>query len=194
MARKASWIACALSGIALLVAGCGNAQRDATDAAISAAQAAINAVQGEAEKYVPEQLQAAQAALQKAKDALAKEDYQAALKAAQDATNKARDLAVAAAAKKDELNKGWADLKVSMPKSLDAVKAKLNAYAHGARLPVGLDKDKLEEAKTQYEQLKQVWADASAAAAQGDLGEAMKKASAIKDPLAKLMELLGIKS
>ena len=79
MLRKSGWILCALLGIALWVAGCGNAQKEATDAAINAAQAAINAVQGEAEKYVPDQLQAAQAALQTAKDELAKGEYQAAL-------------------------------------------------------------------------------------------------------------------
>ena len=194
MLRRSGWGLCALLGIALLVTGCGDAQKEATDAAISAAQAAINAVQEEAEKYVPDQLQAAQKALQTAKDEFAKGEYQAALKAAQDAANKAKDLAAAAAAKKGEWTKQWADLNVSVPKAMDQVKTKLNAYAHGAHMPAGLDKDKLAEAKTQYEQLKQIWADASAAASQGNLGDALKKASAIKGVLAKLMEMLGIKS
>ena len=194
MARKTSWFLCALFGIALIFAGCGNAQKDATEAAINAAQAAINAAQDQAAKYVPDQLQAAQTALQNAKDALAKGDYQAALNAAQDAANKARDLAAAAAAKKQEWTKGWADLSTSMPKSLDEVKKKLDAYSHGAHMPAGLDKDKLSDAKAQYEQLKQTWADASSAATQGNLGDALKKASAIKDVLPKLMEMLGIKS
>jgi hypothetical protein len=194
MLKKTGWIACALLGIALLVGGCGNAQRDATDAAISATQAAINSVAGEAEKYVPDQLQAAQAALQRAKDALAKEDYQSALSEVQDAANRAKDLTVAAAAKKDELNKGWADLNASVPKTLDAVKVRLYAYAHGARLPAGLERDQLEGVKAQYDQLKQSWADASAAATQGNLGDALKRASAVQDALAKLRELLGMKS
>ena len=194
MARKTSWFLCALLGIALIIAGCGNAQKEATEAAINAAQAAINAAQDQAAKYVPDQLQAAQTALQNAKDALAKGDYQAALNAAQDAANKARDLAAAAAAKKDEWTKNWADMSASMPKSLDEVKKKLAAYSHGAHMPAGLDKDKLADAKAQYEQLKQTWADASSSATQGNLGDAMKKASGIKDALAKLMEMLGIKS
>ncbi len=194
MLRKSGWILCALLGMALWVAGCGNAQKEATDAAINAAQAAINVVQGEAEKYAPDQLQAAQAAIQTAKDELAKGEYQAALKAAREAANKAKELAAAAAAKKDEWTKQWADLNVSVPKSMEQVKTKLNAYAHGAHMPAGLDKDKLAEAKTQFEQLKQDWANASAAATQGNLGDALKKASAVKDVLAKLMEMLGIKS
>jgi len=181
-------------GIALLAAGCGNAQKEATEAAINAAQMAISAVQTEAEKYVPDQLQAAQGVLQSAKDALAKGDYQKALAEAQDAANKAKELAAAATAKNEEWTKDWAELNRSLPKSMDAVKRKLEAYARGAQMPEGLDKDKLAEAKTEYEQLKQVWADASAAAARGNLGDALKKASGVKEVLAKLMVMLGMKS
>ena len=85
-------------------------------------------------------------------------------------------------------------MSASITKSLEQVKGKLGAYSHGARLPAGLDKSKLEDARIQYDQLKQGWADASAAATQGNLGDALKKASSLKDALAKLLELLGIKS
>lgn len=194
MCKKNLWAFCAFLGIALVLAACNTAQKEATEAAINAAQAAINAAQTEAAKYVPDQLQAAQAALQNAKDALAKGDYSAALSAAQDAASKAKDLAAAAAAKRDEWNKEWTDLSTSMPKSLDEVKAKLNAYSHGAHMPAGLDKAKLDQAKTQYDQLKQTWDEASAAVTQGKLGDAMNKLSGVQDAIAKLKELLGIKS
>jgi hypothetical protein len=194
MGSKTSFLFCALLGIALLVSGCGNAQKEATDAAITAAQAAINAAQGEAAKYVPDQLQAAQMALQTAKDALARGDYQAALTAAQDAAGKAKDLAAAAAAKKAEWTKGWAALSTTMPKSMDEVKRKLDAYSHGAHMPAGMDKAKLADAKAQYDQLKQGWTSATATATRGDLGGALKQASGLKDVLTKLMEMLGIKS
>jgi hypothetical protein len=194
MVRKTSLLGCALLGIVLFVAGCGNAQKEATDAAINAAQTAINAAQTEAAKYVPDQLSAAQAALQSAKDSLAKADYPAALTAAQDAANKAKDLAAAAAAKKAEWTQTWTDVSASMPKSLSEVKSKLDAFSHGAHMRPGMDKSKLTDAKAQYEQLKQSWADASAAATSGNLGDAMNKVAGIKDVLAKLKEMLGIKS
>jgi PBP1b-binding outer membrane lipoprotein LpoB len=194
MVRKTSWIGCALLGLALLVAGCGNAQKEATEAAINAAQAALTAAQTEAAKYVPDQLQAAQTALQSARDALAKGDYGTALSAAQDAANKAKDLAAAAAAKKAEWTQEWSNLSTTTPKTLDDVKNKLNAYSHGAHMPAGMDKQKLADAKVQYDQLRQTWSDATSAAAQGNLGDAMAKAATVKDALAKLVELLGIKS
>lgn len=194
MVKKRGWILCALLGMALLTGGCGNAEKEATEAAIGAAQAAINAGENEAQKYVPDQLQAAQTALQSAKDAFVKGDYQSALKGAQDATNKAKELVTAAAAKKEEWTKDWTELSASIPKTLDKVKYKLDAYSRGAHMPEGLDETKLAEAKAQYEQLKQSWAEAAGAAGQGNLGDAMQKASGIKEPLAKLVEMLGVKS
>ena len=194
MYRKTNWFVFGVLSVALLLAACNGAQKAAIDAALNAAQTAVTAAQGEAAKYVPDQLKAAQDTIQTAKDALAKGDYQAALSAAQDAASKAKDLAAAAAAKKDELTKNWASDSESFPKSLDAVKKKLDAYSHGAKLPAGVDKAKLADAKAQYGQLKQGWSDAMASFQQGNLADAAKKASDLKDALAKLAELLGIKS
>ena len=194
MAGKRTWVLCSVLGLALLLTGCDGAQKEATEAAINAAQTAINAVQSGAAKYVPDQLAAANSAIQSAKDALARGDYAGALSAAKDAATKAKEIATAAAAKKQEWTQAWNSFDESMPKSMDVVKSRIDAYSHGARMPAGMDKDKLAEAKTQYDQLKQGWADATAAATQGNVGEAVKKASGLKDMLARLKEMLGIKS
>jgi hypothetical protein len=178
--------------LTMMMAACGGAEKEATGAAINAAQTAINAASSEAAKYVPDQLKAAQDTLQGAKDALAKDDYPAALTAAKDVASKASDLALAAAAKTDELMKGWASLSESMPKSMDQINGKLDAYSHGAKMPAGMDKSTLAGVKEQYSQRN--WTEASAAAQQGNLGDAVQKASSLKDVLAKLMEMLGIKS
>jgi hypothetical protein len=194
MFRKMNWLVFGVLCVALLLAACNSAQKAATQASLNAAQTAITAAQGEAAKYVPDQLKAAQDAVQTAKDALAKGDYKAALSAAQDASSKAKGLAAAAAAKKDELTKNWASVSESFPKSLDAVKKKLDACSHGAKMPAGMDKAKLADAKTQYDQLKQGWSDAAASFQQGNLLDAVNKTSVLKDGLAKLAEMLGIKS
>jgi hypothetical protein len=81
-----------------------------------------------------------------------------------------------------------------MSKSLRQLKAKLDAFSHGAKLPFGMDRWQLADAKEQYQQLRQVWALATAAAQQGNLREAIQKASGIRDVLEKLMEMVGIKS
>jgi HAMP domain-containing protein len=193
MKRAVYCATCAVVGLVLFV-GCGNAQREATEAAINAAQQAVDSVQVEAAKYVPEELGKAKQALQSARDSLAKGDYQTALASARDAANRARNLAVSAAAKKKEWSDAWNSLNESLPKSMTLVRAKLEAYSRGARLPEGMDKDGLEQAKAQFERLKQQWTEATSSATQGLLGDAVKKASELKLELADLMARLGIKT
>lgn len=193
MARKTTPMMWFVLGIALMTGACGDRQKDATEEAINAAQSAINSVRAEAEKYVPEQLHAAETTLQSARNSLEKGDYGAALAGARDAANKARDIAVAAAGTKEEWKKTWNDLNESMPKSMDQVKNRIDAYSHGARMPEGLDKDVLEEAKKQYAELKQSWENAKAAAQQGNLGDAIQKSTGLRDAVAKLKAMLGIK-
>jgi HEPN domain-containing protein len=180
-------------GMALPIAGCGDRQRDATEEAINAAQSAINSVRAEAEKYVPDQLHAAERTLQSARDSLVKGDYSSALAAARDAADKARDTAISAAGTKQDWKKTWNDLNESLPKSMDQVKNRLEAYSHGARMPEGVDKDMLQEAKRQYAALKQRWEDAKASAQQGNWGDAIQKSTGLKQAIAKLREILGIK-
>jgi hypothetical protein len=194
MFRKRNWIALVMLCFAFLMGACGGGQKEATEAAIDAAQSAIAAVQAEAAKYVPDQLNAAQASLQSAKDALAKGDYSSALSAAREATNKAKDLAPAAAARKEELTRNWTSLSATIPKDLDTVKGRLDAYSRGAKLPADLGDEQLTDAKTRYDSLKQGWSDAIASFHQGNMVDASQKASSLKDELAKLMEMLGIKS
>lgn len=193
MARSMNWLLAAVLAVVPIVGGCGGGQRDATQAAINAAESAIDAAQSEAEKYAPEQLQAARTALQNAKNALSKSDYDAALKAAQDAAHKAKDLAIAATSNREEWTKEWTELTASIPKSLDQVKAKLNAYAHSTHLPEGLDQDALNQAQQDYDKLKKSWDEATAAASQGNLRDAIHRVPSIEEMLARLKEKLGMK-
>jgi hypothetical protein len=193
MFHRKSCLVCSVLGMAIILTACG-AEKEATEAAVNAAQTAINSLSAEAAKYVPQQLKAAQDALQSAQNALAKGDYAAALTAAKETAGKVGELATATAAKKEEYMKEWTSLSESITKSMGQVKGTMDAYAHGARLPVGMDRSQLAGAKAQYEQLRQSWAAATAAAQHGNLREAMPKASSIKDLLIKLMEMLGIKS
>jgi hypothetical protein len=194
MLKKPGWPACSVFGLAILLAACRGAEKEATEGAINAAQTALNAAASEAAKYVPDQLTSAQDTLQRAKDAWAKGDYPAALSGARDASKKAGEMVAAAAAKKQELKKDWTALSESMPKSMEQIRARIDAYSHGARMPEGMDKSVLATAKGQYAQLKQAWADATAAAQSGNLGDAIQKATGIKDMLAKLRAMLSIKS
>jgi len=195
MARKMRWVVLSVAGIALLAGGCGSREKDATEAAINAAQAAVNAVQADAEKYVPEELQAARNAVQSAREALAKDDYDKALAAARDAADKAKDMVSAAAGKRAEWEKSWRELNESIPKMLDQVRYRTALYSSkGVRLPEGVDSEIVEQAKTAYEELKQKWAEATGEATRGNLREAIEKGTVVREGLEKLKEMLKIKS
>lgn len=193
MRRKWSRGRWLIIGTALLVVGCGNAQRDATEGAINAAQSAVNAVRAEAEKYVPDQLRAAEHTLQSARDSLVKGDYDSALTEAKEAASKAREVAVAAAGTKEQWRKNWNDLNESLPRSVDQIKNRIDAYSHGARMPEGMDKDVLEEAKKEYADLREKWDSAKESARQGNLGDAIQKSTGLNEAIAKLKEMLRIK-
>jgi hypothetical protein len=111
--------------------------------------------------------------LQRARIALAKGDYATAMAAAKDTVGKVSEIAKAAVEKKEALVEGWTSLIESMSKSLRQLKAKLDAFSHGAKLPFGMDRWQLADAKEQYQQLIQAWALATAAAQQGSLGDAI---------------------
>jgi HEPN domain-containing protein len=192
MNKRNPWVLICTLGAALLLGGCGSAQRDATDAAVNAAQTAINAATSTAEKYVPDLTKAAQDTLQSAKDALAKGDYSEALSKAKDATQKAKDALAAASAKKQEWTNTWNNLNQSAPKTMSEIQARLDAYKKSGKLPKGVDPAQMEEARTQYERLKQEWVDAMAAYKNGSIADAISKSSMLKEALTKVKGLLGI--
>ena len=184
----------AIVACVLLVAGLGACATDKApaDAAIKAAEQAIQAVADDAGKYVPGDLKAAQDALAAAKDKFAKGEYKEALAAATELGNKVKNLGAAAAAKKDELTKAWTDLSGSIPQMLGAITTKVAELGSAKKLPKGLDAAKLTQAKDGLAGMTKAWDEASAAFTAGNLGEALGRASGLKEKGAEVMALLGM--
>jgi len=180
---------CAVIGIAL-VACAGN--KDAASTAIKAAEDAFNAVKGEAMKYVPDKVKAVEDSINAAKDTFNKGNYDAALNAAKAIPEKVKELSAAAAAKKAELTKSWEEMSAGLPKMLDAVKSRLDILSKSKKLPAGLDKAKLEGAKSGYEAAVKMWDDAKAAFAGGSMADALAKATTVKDKAVEVMTTLGM--
>ena len=139
----------AIMGLALCLTllACSAAKAPA-EAAIKAADETLTAVRPEAAKVVPDELKAVEDALAAAKDNFQKGEYQQALTGAQDLAAKAKDLAAAAAAKKDELTNSWQDLNGGIPNMVYVITKRVGILSKSRKLPAGLDKDKFETAKT----------------------------------------------
>jgi len=181
---------CAVIGLALVA--CAASNKDAASTAIKAAEDAFNAVKGEAMKYVPDKVKPIEDSIKAAKDTFDKGNYDAALSAAKAIPDKVKDLSAAAAAKKAELTKAWGEMSEGMPKMLDAVKSRLDILSQSKKLPAGLDKAKLDGAKSGYETAAKMWEDAKTAFAGGNLTDAMAKATTVKEKAVEVMMTLGM--
>jgi hypothetical protein len=185
-------LAAAVASCALLIA-C-NTDKVPADAAIKAADAAVGAAKAEAQKFAPEQLKTVETSLAAAKDQFAKGDYKAALASATELGTKAKDLAAAAAAKKDELTKSWADLSASLPKTVDAIKAKLEELGKAKKLPKDLDATKVAAAKDGLAKVEGAWKEATDAMGAGNVQDALAKAKPVQEKAAEIAALLGIQA
>ena len=98
----------------------------------------------------------------------------------------------ATAAKKDELTKAWNDLAASLPQTVASIQAKIEELGKAKKLPKGMDKAKLAQAQEGLAGITKSWDEASAAFTAGNLGEALGKASTLKEKGAEVMALLGM--
>jgi hypothetical protein len=188
--RRLFWI----MGLAfcLTLLACSAAKAPA-EAAIKVADEALAAVRPEAAKVVPDELKAVEDALAAAKDNFQKGEYQQALTGAQDVAAKVKDLASAAAAKKDELTKGWQDLSGGLPGMVDVISKRVGILSKSKTLPAGLDKEKVESAKAALATVTQTWTEASDAFKAGNLADAVGKAQSVKEKAVEIMHTLGMK-
>ena len=163
------------------------------EAAIKAADEALAGVRADASAYVPDQLKGVEDALATAKENFQKGEYQQALAGAKDLAAQAKDLTAAIAAKKDELTKSWQDMSVGLPGMVGALQSRMAMLSKSRKLPAGLDKDKFESAKSSLATITQTWNEASEAFKSGNLMDAVKKATTVKNTAVEIMAALGMK-
>ena len=196
MKKQSVWLLATLA--AVLVVGCAN-QKAPAEQAVAGAETALAAVRDDAQKYVPDQLQAVDAQLAALKDSLTKGDYKSVLTGAPTLNSAISSLKDAAEAKKADTEAAlvkakdaWGPLSAEVPKMVDAIQSRITALSKSHRLPRGVTKDGLASAKSGVDSLKSMWSDASNASASGDFTTAVSKAQAVKDKAAEIMKSLGM--
>jgi hypothetical protein len=186
------------SMLAALLAAGGCSQKDPAAEAIAAAEDALNAVYEDAQKYVPERYAEVKSELETARTAFGEERYADAIAAVKDVPAQAEQLAKEAAAEKErrisEMNADWARLSGSLPARLDDIGARLDELGKQRRLPEGMDKQLLDEAKAAYASARTAWDEAVAASAAGDLEAAVGKARAAEGMAQDLVARLGMQA
>ena len=191
MSKRAIFGLMALS-LCFAIVACSTVKAPA-EQALKAADEALASVKSEAAVYVPDQLKTVEDSLAAAKESFQKGEYQQALTGANDLAGKAKDLATAVSAKKDELAKSWQDMSSGLPGMLDAIQSRVNILSKSRKLPAGLDKEKFDSAKASLASITQTMNDASAAFKGGNLMEAVNNATTVKEKAAEIMNTLGMK-
>lgn len=175
----------------VLLSACAS-EKVPAETALKAAESAVNATVAEASKYVPDEAKALQDSLNSLKDSFTKGDYKTVLAGAPELTTKTKALADAAAAKKADLTKSWADVSGGLPKVLEAIQGRVDILSKAKTLPANLDKTAVDGAKTGLESMNKAWADAQASFSAGNLADALAKANALKGQAAEIMTKLGM--
>lgn len=175
--------------LALLAAGCSKAP---AEAALKVADEAVAKAKPEGEKYVPEQFNALTAAAADARAKFDAKDYKGALTAAQAIPAQADEVMKAAAAKKEELTKQWADLQASLPAMVQALTEKIGGLVAMKKLPKGVDAAMVETAKTSLADVTAGWTAASDSFTAGDVTGAIAKAGDVKTKAEQLSTMLEV--
>ena len=196
MKKQSVWLLATLA--AVLVVGCAN-QKAPAEQAVAGAETALAAVRDDAQKYVPDQLQAVDSQLAALKDSLTKGDYKSVLTGAPTLNSAISSLKDAAEAKKADAEAAlakakdaWGPLSAEVPKMVDSIQSRVTALSKSHHLPKGVTKDGLASAKSGVDSLKSAWSDASNASASGDFTTAVTKAQGVKDKAAEIMRSLGM--
>ena len=196
MKKQSVWLVATLA--AVLVVGCAN-QKAPAEQAVAGAETALAAVRDDAQKYVPDQLQAVDSQLAALKDSLTKGDYKTVLTGAPTLNSAISSLKDAAEAKKADAEAAlakakdaWGPLSAEVPRMVEAIQSRITALSKSHHLPKGVTKDGLASAKSGVDSLKSMWSDASNASASGDFTTAVSKAEAVKNKAAEIMKSLGM--
>jgi hypothetical protein len=176
----------------LLAIACTDANKAPAEAAMKTAEAAVATLGAEVSKFAPEGMASIQKSLAAAKDLIAKQDYKGALDAATAIPGKVKEVAAAAAAKKDELVKAWNDVSAKVPAMTAAIKSRLGILAQAKKMPAGLDKAALAKANEGVAALESGFAKVSDEFKGGKLAEAIAGAKDLQAKGAELMKSIGM--
>ena len=174
----------ALYSAAFLIVACTNRMGPAAKNAIDHINATVSAVSTDAQKYVPDQLASVQSKVAALTDAYDKKDYGAVLGGAPAVLTEANGLAVAVAAKKDEMLKAlgdeWRSLAASIPQSVTAVQTRIDALSKGKHVPKDID---LAAAKSGLADATSTWENAQSTFKSGNAADAVPMARDAKSKL-----------
>lgn len=177
--------------IGVTLAACGS-EKGAATSAIQAAETAWAAAKDNVAKIVPADAKSMDDAIAAAKASLEGGDAKAALAAAKDLPAKIQELTAGLAAKEAELRGVWDSLNTGLPGIVASVQKRVDVLSKSKKLPEGIDQAAFDGVKTSLGEASQMWTEAQSAQLNGNIGEAVAKASGVKDLMVKALTALNM--
>jgi hypothetical protein len=189
-----------LAAASLVLAACTN-QKEPAEQTFAKIESSLAEFHADAERYASEELKDVDADVANMRKNLAKQDYGAVIMAAPSVSSSIAALKETVAQRKADAEQmiaaaqtEWADLSANVPKAVETLQARVDQLSKTRKLPKGLDKAGFDAAKTDFENLKTEWTQASAEFAEGKVADAVRKARAIKAQSDELLTKLDAKT
>ncbi|MCX5833807.1 MAG: hypothetical protein NTV99_04720 [Deltaproteobacteria bacterium] len=177
--------------VGLFIAAC-SISKEPAEKTIKSAENVFNAIKEEALKYATVETREVEKAILTAKDKYDRNEYDAAFKAATALPDKVNYLTTLAATRKIEWMKNWESISKDLPPMLDALQARIEELSQRKKLPPGMDKAKLDDARAAQTLVTQIWTEAKDTYAAGNLIDAVTKAKTAMGKMAEAMTGLGM--
>lgn len=166
--------------------------KEPAEKAIKSAETTFNAVKEETLKYAPAETRDVEKAILAAKDKYDRNEYDAALKSATALPERVNQLVTVTANRKLEWMKNWEAISKDLSAMTDALQARIDELSKRKKLPPGIDKAKLDEARAAQASITQMWTEAKNTYAAGQLTDAVTKAKSARDKAVEAMTGLGL--
>lgn len=186
-----------LAAASLALAACAN-QKEPAEQAVAKVESTLAEFHADAEKYAADELKDVDDSVKNLKSNLARKDYGAVVMGAPSVSASIATLKQTVEQRKADAEQmmaaaqtEWNDLTANVPKTVETLQARVDQLSKNHKFPKGLDKAGFEAAKTDFENLKTGWTEASSEFAAGKMAEAVRKARTIKaqaDELAQKLE------
>lgn len=196
---RTSNVLLAVVAATLLATGCSQQKQNA-DKVLDSVETSLAAIKGDAERYAPDGLKSVESQLARLKTSYENKDYNDVIagtpqlrKAVDSLTaavesGKAQAHAALASAKTE-----WQSLSVEVPQMVGDIQARVDELSKQKHLPWGLNKDEFAAAKSDFENMKAQWTEASDEYKSGKQIMAVEKAKSAKEMNEEIREQLKMK-
>lgn len=181
----------------LLLAACAN-QKEPAEKAVSKIESTLTEFRADAQQFAAEELQAVDKSVANLKSHLAKQDYTAVVRVAPSVSSEVGALKATVTRKKAEAEEilataknEWDAMVASVPQLVTDLQARVDAFSRSRKLPKDFSQQDFTLAKATFEDIKKVWGEASAEAAEGKVADAVRKARTVKSNAENLLRRLA---